>query len=169
MANTSTNIYTGQIAHPETLFDSGQLGGRIRAIIATATVTSTDFDADGDTIKICALPGSARITSIKMFNADLGSGESDFDIGIYTHKGALIDEDEFAEGITAFAAAVEFPTEQLGVGITAAALSLSSTLWERAGAAVDTGVLYDIVCTQTATVVTPITGIVGFIVEYTIS
>ena len=170
MANTNSDIYTGQIAHPETLFDSGQLGGRIRAVIGSMSVAAADFDADGDTIKLCALPGSARITAINIANADLDTGtDSDVNIGIYTHQGALIDEDEFGTGSALFQASVAQPTQRLGAGLAASALLLTSTLWERAGAAADTGVLYDIVLTQTATVAGAQVGIVSFVVEYTIS
>ena len=169
MATNSSDIYTGQIAHPETLFDSGQLGGRIRAVIGTVAIAATDLAADGDTVKLCALPGAARITSIKILNTALSAAASDCDIGIWTHKGALIDENEFADNVTAFNAAVEVPTEYLGSGIAGGSVNLETTLWQRAGAAIDTGVLYDIVIAQTATATTPATGTLEFVIEFTIS
>ena len=167
--DTNTNIYAGQIASPPTIFDSGEFGGRVRAVIGTVAIIATDLAADGDRVNLCSLPGGARITSIKLLNTALSAAASDCDIGIWAHQGAVIDENEFADNVTAFNAAVEVPTEYLGAGIAGGDVNLETTLWERAGASTDTGVLYDIVIAQTATATTPATGTLEFIIEYTIT
>lgn len=169
MANSNSNIYTGQIASPPTRFDVGELGGRNRIIIGNVAIADGDFDADGDTVKLCALPSNSRVTSIRIANDDLDAGtDSDVDIGIYTHQGAVIDEDEFATGVTAFRAAVTVLTEYLGTGIGAAELNMEEALWERAGASSDPGGFYDIVISQTAAVTTDAAGDLAFVVEYTV-
>lgn len=169
MANTNSDIYAGQIASPTTVVDSGLLGGRARPVIGTATIADGDFDANGDTITLCSLPASARIISIKISNDDLGDASEDVDIGLYTHQGAVIDANEFADNVTAFQAQVETLTEYLGSGLTVTALQIEKKLWERAGATADTGVLYDIVLTQTGTIAADIAGSIAFVIEYTVA
>ena len=169
MAETNSNIYAGQIASPPTKFDVGELGGRKRIIAGTATVTSTDFDADGDVVRLCQLPSNARVLSIKLNNDDLGSGEDSVNVGIYAAEGALIDEDEFATAVVQFDGLEPIYLEVFGAGLASVAVvNAGLTMWERAGLSSDTGLKYDIALTQTATVVTPITGAIGFIVEYTV-
>ncbi len=167
MADTESNVYFNQTSNPPVKMDVGQFGGRVRAVITQQrNIVSTDFDASGDRILICQLPSNARMVGIRIVNADLGSGESDVDFGIYPAEGAVaLDADCFAEGVTAFATAGS--TEVFGTGAAPLAL-VGQALWDVVGLTEDPGVLYDIVATQTATVVTPLSGNVCFIVKYTV-
>lgn len=166
MGNTNSDLIGNLEASPQVLSATGKLAGRRRDGASALEVVGTDFDADGDTIKLASIPTNARIRSIKIGNDDLdGGAESVFNLGLYDRDGNIKDEDVYASLVSQLQTATpltELANEARDLGV------FGQRVFEDAGDSEDPNELYDVVMTQTAAVGAPVTGTVAFEIIYTI-
>ena len=175
MATTLSTEVTNLQATPRVLNAVGLQGGRERICQGHFEVAAADFDADGDEIHLCTLPGNARVTSIKIGgDAMTDSSDSSVNVGFSRVSATnpttttIVDELYFATSSLAFIAALRL-TEFVDEAITAAAIAnWGERLWEVAGDASDTGTYFNITMTQTATVASPTAGTLNYLIRYTI-
>lgn len=175
MATTVSTEVTNLRASPRVLNAVGLQGGRERICQGNFEVADGDFDADGDEIHLCTLPGNARVTSIMIGGDQMDSSTTSIvNIGFSrvsatdSSTTTIIDEDYFATLVTSFRAALrltEFVDESLAAALIA---DRGERLWEIAADATDTGTYFNITMTQTATVTTDIAATIMYIVRYTI-
>ena len=163
MSNTNSPQITNIEAVPFVANDNRKYNAVVRQSADNFEVTGANFDADGDTIKLCRLPGHAIVSSIFVRSDDLDTGtDSAPNLGLYKTNGDIVDEDLFADADDFGQAADKAGTE---LRLEVADISgLNKPLWELAGAAseVDGEAEYDLVLTQTATVSGAQDGTVAF-------
>ena len=169
MTTTNSDLIANTVASPIVHNPAGKHYGRVRISQGAFEVTGTDFDADGDIIRLARLPVNVRVISIKIGNDDLDSGtDSAFNVGVQRPDGTIEDEDFFATGVTQMRATARL-TELYDEAETAANRDeVGETLWEMLDIASDPGGFYDICLYQTAAVSSPITATVNFQIMYAI-
>lgn len=169
MANTNSNLIANAVASPVVHPPAGKNYGRVRIAQDAFEVTAADFDADGDTIRLCRIPSNARIISIKIGNDDLdGATDSIFNVGVADPDGTIRDEDFFATLVTQFQSATRL-TELFDEALQAANIDeVGETIWEMLDIASDPGGFFEIVLYQTATAGSAQSGTVAFQIMYAI-
>ena len=175
MATTLSTQVTNLQASPRVLNPVGLAGGRERVCQGNFEVVANDFDANGDEIHLCTLPGNARVTSILLGGDTMDSGTDTLvNVGfsrvssVDPSTTTIIDEDYFSTVLTIFQAASRL-TEAVDDANTAAAIAdWGERLWEIAGDSTDTGTYFNITMTQTATVSGAQLATVKYAVKYVI-
>ena len=175
MATTLSEEITNLQATPRVLNAVGLAGGRERVCQGNFESVAADFDADGDEIHLCTLPGNARVTSIRIGGDTMDSGTDTLvNIGfsrvsaVTPSTTTIIDEDYFASVVTTFQTAsilTEFVDE---AATTAQIADWGERLWEIAGDSSDTGTYFNITMTQTTAVSGEQAATVKYIVRYVI-
>lgn len=146
MAATTVTFSTTIEAQPQLLLNRYHNGG-LRVAAHTVEVATTSLDEVDDRVMLLALPGSARIIDLVLFNDDLDSNGSPLltvDFGLFYGDGVIgqdvgtaIDDDCLATAITTLQAA-----NTLGVRIgyeVCDIAKIGKPLWEIAGLTKDPG------------------------------
>lgn len=167
MPNQNSNIIANKVAVPPVNNEVGLDGGRVRVVMdtfETIAAGATAADANGDAFLLARLPSNARIISFKVASDDLDSGSTvSLNYGMYQTDGTLIDETEFASGVS----------HQSAVGFTEVAFlnadisTLTQTLADRAGES-NVNKYYDIAATQAADSSGLLGATFSFIIQYVV-
>lgn len=165
-------------------YDAGNLtpvqstSAKIRNFSTSVSVSSGDFDADGDVVLLAQLPPNVQVISLKTFNDSLDSGSDTApNIGIYngpypftdssgTSYGPdeLISEQAYASSISSLQSADTTGTEQAFNNRDVA--NVNNQVWEDAGLPEDPDVPLRIGATQTTSVSGAQDGDLTLIVQY---
>lgn len=174
MSNTNSSEFTNFLATPRVLNAVGLQGGRVRVCQGNFEVADTDFDADGDEIRLCVVPSNARILSIKIGadDMDTGGSASAVNIGFSQVNAAgtltIVDEDYFASVVEDFRIPSRL-TEYVDESKTTTLIeNWGERLWEIAALSADTADDMVITMTQTASVTTDAAATVYYVVLYVI-
>ena len=161
---------------PRDTLEAASAGGKLRVWMDTIAVGTGDLD-DDDVIILGQVPSNAKIVSLRIYNDDLNSGASTFNVGLYngpqaytisgttTAAAAVIDEDCYVTDSQAFRAAVKEPVELLAE--TRDINAMANFVWEDGGLSEDPKVPLRIAVTMSATG-TAIAGDITIVVKYTI-
>ena len=169
MTTTNSNLVGNAVASPVVMTPAGKHFGRVRISQDSFEVTGTDFDADGDVIRLSRIPVIARVISIKIGNDDLDSGsDSIFNLGVQRPDGTIEDEDFFASLVTQLQAVARLTELYDEAAAAANRDEVGETLWEMLDVANDPGGFYDICMYQTAAVSSPNTATVNFQIQFSI-
>lgn len=131
---------------------------------ARATFELANGDSIGSTYRICQVPSTAIINSIRIFCDAITSGAAD--VGLYqtTDNGsAVVSATTYASAqsiASAIVTGTEIAFEQRDIA------NVEKRVWEDAGLSADNGRFYDIVATLTAAAAAA--GTLSFIVDYTV-
>mgnify|MGYP003639717988 FL=1 len=162
------------IATPPVMNDVGQSGGRMRVV--SDSFTDVSMINDGDVARLCRLPANARIWSLKVYFADWGGSGAVVAIGLYPTSGTLEHADDEKAYKTALdvSSAVAIADYRFATDTTMATagrrlFEMTSNQW--AGAITRTedetsDGMYDVCITAEHTDV--ISGLVSFVIEYTV-
>ena len=177
MVTTNSDLITNRTSVPAVMNNVASSGGRMRIATGSMTIADSAFDAAADQIRLCTLPSNGVIHEMYFICDDMDGGtDSVVDIGIYETgdpdtPGTVVDIDCYADGSTAFRAALTGATTNFryGGGAGGLATTAGDALWQNAQLSEDPGGHMEIVLTQTATV----SGDEGanafaFIISYTI-
>lgn len=152
-----------------------ETGGRVRVASGTVNVIAADFENAGDTIVLCRLPHNAQMLSLKIAANDMdGGSHSLVDIGIYpagvNAVASAVDADCYVTDTTDFQTLTLLTEYRFEAIAAAPGTNATRKLWQDAGVASDPGPRqYDIVMTQAyATVGSPVTADVSFIIQYVV-
>ena len=162
------------VATPPVMNDVGQSGGRMRVV--ADSFTDTSMVDDGDYARLCRLPANARIWSLKIYFADWGGSNAAVAIGLYPTSGTLEhadDEKVFKTGLDVSSAVAtadyRFATDTTMATVGRRLFELTNNQF--AGAITRTedetsDGMYDVCITAEHTDV--ISGLVSFVIEYTV-
>lgn len=172
MTNTNAGIVSSQLSTSTTMSEPGKMGGRVRVATDNIAVTTADFDADGDTVVLAALPSNARIHSI-IFGNDSLAATMTANIGLYDWTkeaglGAVIDEDYFASALDV--AAANGHIQVVGESDNAVSINeFGDRLWEIDNETTDPGGHYAVVLTAASAATTGASGDVSYAIYYTVA
>ena len=157
MANTNSTEVSNRWASPRVANTAGTDQGKLRIKQGSVEVTAANFDADGDTIRLCELPSNAAVKSIMIGCDDVDGGSNTaFNVGLYNigtasaTLGSIVDEDCYASAVT---------YGQTAQALTEVQHEAAPTNLDRVGQKVfldgdstltaDPNVMYELVLTQT--------------------
>ena len=122
MVTSNSNLITNRTTVPAVMNNVASSGGRMRIATGSMTIADGAFDAAADVIRLCTLPSNAVIHEMYFICDDMDGGtDSVVDIGLYytgdaDAPGTVIDIDCFADGSTAFRAAIVGPAVNFRYG-----------------------------------------------------
>lgn len=159
----STEI-TNLDASPVVKLTHHNLDGILRIATGTVALLTTDID-DDDIIILARLKTNVSVVSIKIFNDALDAGSAlDYDCGIYTTAGVVVDRDAYASSVNSLVTA-----NLVGQEVVNEARNITGMgqfLWEDAGQSTDPGGHYDIALTIETVAATAAAGDLGWQILY---
>lgn len=154
-----------------TLIPVRNLGGRLREIVGTKELATTEIDNANDAVLLCPLPSGARVTEIYLMNDDLDSNGTPtlaVDVGLYSSDGSTIkDADAYASAITQLQAAVKDFDDNLAYEARDIA-NVAKQVFEDAGDTSDPGGFYYLAIDVTTAAATAAAGTLTWVVRYVV-
>lgn len=169
---TKGTLVTNYEASPPTPVIPGLGGGKSRTMIGSVTIDgSVDFADVGDIILLAPIQSNALLIDVEFINIVMDSNTTDtleFDLGLYTSAGVVVDADIYGDGSADDALFLGTAHAKWTSILHQTAAEYLKPVWEDAAATSDPSLIYYIGMTLTAAVATAVDDDILYKITYSV-